>query len=705
MNDSTGAVKKITTVTVAHRLSTIIDSDQIAVISDGLVQELGTHDELLDEGGIYASLCKTQGITKTGHRKSMTPIPEQQATTDALPAEEAATDSKIENGEKTSENEEQPDDSGKEEELADMSRLWKHNKPEGPYMALGVAGACVAGALAPCEGILFARLTANYFQLDSDGIREENFSLSLWFLALAALALLSNLALGIGFSVAGYRLTRRMRVLVFERIMRHSIGWFDYPQFSTGALTERLETDAENVSKVTGFALGAQVQVASSLITGCIIALSYSWRIGLIAIACIPWIMSASILQAKCSKRNIVKENDGLSAATIFERGLSEIALIQAYNLQNKVSDQYSAALEPEMKSKLQKGKITGLVYGFSQMAIFTTFALIFYCGMQFMFQGNLAPVAFFTSLLSIMFSALSAGQVNADFTSRQKGLAAAARIFSLLDEQLDGGDPFNQGGSKPSSLSGIVSYKSCSFSYPTRPEHPIYYPSEDRDGFNLTIEARQSCAFVGRSGCGKSTALQLLLRFYEANSGQVLLDENSVQDLNLLWLRASIGYVGQQPVLFAGSIRDNVILGKPDASMEEIENACKAANAHEFIDRLSDGYNTDIGAGGSLLSGGQKQRLAIARAIIKDPPILVLDEATSALDNESEKIVQSTLDGMQKKNPRTTLVVAHRLTTVKECDRIAVLDDGGVSEFGSHNDLLEKKGIYYDLWMKQTNK
>jgi ATP-binding cassette subfamily B (MDR/TAP) protein 1 len=179
-------------------------------------------------------------------------------------------------------------------------------------------------------------------------------------------------------------------------------------------------------------------------------------------------------------------------------------------------------------------------------------------------------------------------------------------------------------------------------------------------------------------------------------------LDNNDVQELNISWLRGNIGYVGQQPVLFAGTIRENILLGKKDATEEEIENAAKAANAHEFITRLSDGYGTAIGAGGSLLSGGQKQRIAIARAVIKNPQILVLDEATSALDNESESVVQAALDDMRRTQPRTTLVVAHRLMTVKDCDKIAVIEGGGVKEFGSHSELLEQKGLYYDLWSQQ---
>lgn len=211
------------------------------------------------------------------------------------------------------------------------------------------------------------------------------------------------------------------------------------------------------------------------------------------------------------------------------------------------------------------------------------------------------------------------------------------------------------------------------------------------------------SVAFTGKSGCGKSTALQLLLRFYRVDSGAIKIDDVNVQDINIGHLRDQIGYVGQMPVLFKGTIRDNILLGKPDATEEEVHNAAKSANAYDFAMELHDKFDTDIGVGGSLLSGGQRQRVAIARAIIKNPKILVLDEATAALDNESEKIVQAALDRMQETNPRTTLTVAHRLETVKNCSKIVVLDKGGVEEEGTHQELLDLKGIYFSLWSKQS--
>ena len=377
--------------------------------------------------------------------------------------------------------------------------------------------------------------------------------------------------------------------------------------------------------------------------------------------------------------------------------------MLQAYGLQDDASSKYASALESDVKFKKKQAGYAGLAFGVSQFAVFGTFSLIFYAGIKLMLAGKLSFTDFFVALLAVMFSSFGAGQTGADFSARRRGLEAAVRLFDISDGSTDDSDdPLSDQGHKPESLKGNVCFNNCHFAYPTRKDNPIYYTTSDRDGFSLDIDSRQSVAFTGRSGCGKSTALQLLLRFYRVDSGSVELDSRNITDLNLGWLRDQIGYVGQMPVLFAGSIRDNIQLGKLDATEDEVIKAAKAANAHDFILGLSKKYHTDIGVGGSLLSGGQRQRVAIARAIVKNPKLLVLDEATAALDNESEKIVQAALDKMQETNPRTTLTVAHRLETVKNCDKIVVLDHGGVKEEGSHADLLNLKGLYHNLWTKQ---
>ncbi|CAB9520582.1 Lactococcin-G-processing and transport ATP-binding protein LagD [Seminavis robusta] len=701
--------KKMTTLSVAHRLSTIVHCDQIAVISGGNIAELGNHQQLFALDGIYTTLCESQGITAESTFESTPRTVTSSTSRDDVEVSvngvQAPNIENIENGLTLSQKEvlyEDEEDEQLEGLTASPMRILALNSSESGYMLMGVIGAMMVGTLAPAEGIITARIVENFYTQKPEDMVEANSENILYFLILAAGALVGNIISGIGFSVSGYRLSGKMRTLVFEAILRRNIGWFDVPEHSVGELTSRLEADAEEVAKITGWALGYKVRMISSLVAGITIALVFSWRIGLAAIACIPIIMASSFVQVYCIRRQIAAAQEGLSPESIFENGLRGIEAVQSYGLQVKVGEDYSKALIPQSKRHARMGLTSGLAFGLSQFAMFGSFAIIFFVGAQLLVAGKVGFVEFFTPILSIMFGTVGVSQVNADFNAQQDGLRAAQRIFDIVDEPLDEMDPFGTDGVQPDSLNGAITYKDVSFAYPTRQNHPIYYASEGRSGFSLEIAQKNSVAFVGKSGSGKSTALQILLRFYNITDGEVSLDGVDLSKINISWLRHQIGYVGQNPTLFAGTIRDNILLGKPDATEAEIETAAKAAAAHEFILDQTDGYDTDIGSGGSLLSGGQRQRIAIARAIVSDPKMLVLDEATAALDNESEKIVQAALDNLQKIQPRTTLVVAHRLTTVKDCDKIAVLGNGGVIELGSHGELLASKGLYNELWQKQ---
>ena len=292
------------------------------------------------------------------------------------------------------------------------------------------------------------------------------------------------------------------------------------------------------------------------------------------------------------------------------------------------------------------------------------------------------------------MFTGISLGIILLKLTDMEAAKEAAISFFERLDAKHERGADSEQ-GSKPTSPKGEITVKDVRFSYPSRPDFVVCR------GYSLSIGAGQTVALCGQSGSGKSTVIQLIERFYDPMSGEVLFDGIDIKTLNVKWLRAQLGYVGQEPVLFNGTVRDNIGYGKPGggATQEEIEEAAKMANAHGFItDSLAEGYETPVGLKGGQLSGGQKQRVAIARAIIRRPAVLLLDEATSALDNESERIVQAALDGLMAKQKRTTVVIAHRLSTIRNADKIAVIDKGKVVEEGTHDELVEKMGLYYGL-------
>ncbi|GIY93919.1 ATP-dependent translocase ABCB1 [Caerostris extrusa] len=305
-------------------------------------------------------------------------------------------------------------------------------------------------------------------------------------------------------------------------------------------------------------------------------------------------------------------------------------------------------------------------------------------------YTGGTLIIVFFNVMSASMFI----GQTAPYFEAFAIGRGAAAKIFSIID-RVPIIDSSSELGSKPESLEGYISLKDVHFKYPSRPTVPIL------QGVSLNIQPGETVALVGPSGCGKSTIIQLILRFYDTEAGEVKIDENNVKDLNVGWVRDHIGLVGQEPVLFSTTIAENIKYGKQDATKEEIEAAAKVANVHDFIETLPKKYDTLVGERGTQLSGGQKQRIAIARALIKNPRILLLDEATSALDTESEAVVQAALD--EARQGRTTVIVAHRLTTIRTADKIVVLKDGTIQEIGTHDQLMTRKGIYYELVSTQS--
>jgi len=294
---------------------------------------------------------------------------------------------------------------------------------------------------------------------------------------------------------------------------------------------------------------------------------------------------------------------------------------------------------------------------------------------------------------MAIVMSAMSVGQSAGLAADAGKAQAAATVIFKLIDTVPD--YDVNE-GDVPEQINGEIELKHVQFTYPTRPDAPVF------TDMNLAANRSKVLALVGQSGSGKSSVVSLVERFYDVDGGEVLVDGKNIKSIQLKWLRQQIGLVGQEPVLFSGTIGENISYGKPDASQEEIEAAAKSANAHNFIEGFPDGYNTEVGEKGTQLSGGQKQRIAIARAIIRNPKILLLDEATSALDTESEKVVQEALDNAMQ--GRTTIVIAHRLSTIRNADNIAVVESGHIAEQGTHKELMSNDAHYAKLVQRQTS-
>ena len=348
---------------------------------------------------------------------------------------------------------------------------------------------------------------------------------------------------------------------------------------------------------------------------------------------------------------------------------------------------------------RLKSIQYTALGSGLSIFFVFAVYSLGFWYGSQLVADGPANGGILLGDMLivffSIVISAAGFGQVMGTLPEFARARVAGYNLLKVIDRQplIDRDDP---AGIRDVVLQGDIEFDKVSFSFPSRPDQSVL------NSLDIHIPPGMVVGVVGASGAGKSTLISLLQRFHDVKEGQIRIDGRPIGDYNLRWLRQSIGLVSQEPKLFDQSIAENIRVGKPEATMEEVIAAATAANAHRFIQELSDGYKTRVGEGGSQLSGGQKQRIAIARAVLKDPKIILLDEATSALDNESEAVVQEALDKLMA--GRTTIVVAHRLSTIRNSSQICVMDKGKLVESGTHRSLLHANGAYYQLVVRQMN-
>ncbi|GMR44901.1 hypothetical protein PMAYCL1PPCAC_15096, partial [Pristionchus mayeri] len=495
------------------------------------------------------------------------------------------------------------------------------------------------------------------------------------------------------FDIVCSRLQTRTRVQFIKSILRQNAGWYD--ENHTGALISQLNDNMDRMREGVGDKLGLLIRGLSMFVCSLLISFSMEWRVALFMSLLAPAVcLTMSIMARKLSSSTAKELGEAGRAGAVAEESVLGVRTVQAFNGQQEMANRYRDSLLRGKKHALRKIFWGGFFGGIFFFILQTYLGCgIFYGGYLLRVGVVSEPGPVFSVVMVMMISAYFLGMVSPQLLVLLNSRVAAAIVYKTID-RVPLIDAYSERGDKPASLTGRIEFRNVHFRYPSRKDTKVWRPV--LNGFTLCIEAGETVAFVGHSGCGKSTSIGLLTRLYEAERGEVLIDGHEVRTLNLQWLRQHVGIVQQEPILFNDTVAVNIRLGNPDMTSEDMERVCRMTNAHDFVSRLPKDYDTHIGDGGVQLSGGQKQRIAIARALAGNPKILLLDEATSALDADSESIVQEALDTAAV--GRTTIMIAHRLATVRNADTIVVFDKGEILEMGTHDDLLARGGRYYEL-------
>lgn len=529
---------------------------------------------------------------------------------------------------------------------------------------------------------------------DVDQIRHKAYFWAIMFIVLAVGMLISYAGQGIALASCSEHLIHRIRDETFRTFLRQDISFYDRKENSAGILTAFLSTEANNIGGLSGSTLGTILLTLSTLFSSMIMGLVIGWKLSLVCTATIPVLLACGFFRFYLLLRFQSRAKAAYAASAAYaSEAISSIRTVASLTREQDIMRIYREDIATQRRKGLKSVLSSSALYGAAQGATFLCFGLGFWYGGTLLATGEYDLFTFFVCFMGIIYSAQSAGSIFSLAPDMGKAHASALALKKLFD-RTPKIDAWSQHGQRltEGDIQGTIEFRDVHFRYPTRPDQPVLR------GLTLTVKPGQYVALVGASGCGKSTTVSLLERFYDPLSGGVYVDGQDISTLNVGNYRSFVSLVSQEPTLYSGTIRENILLGTPqeDISDEQLERVCREANIYDFIISLPDGFSTFVGSKGGLLSGGQKQRIAIARALIRNPKILLLDEATSALDSESESVVQEALD--KAAAGRTTIAVAHRLSTIQKADVIYVIDQGRVAESGSHQELMRKNGLYAEL-------
>jgi len=487
----------------------------------------------------------------------------------------------------------------------------------------------------------------------------------------------------------GERVVADLRAQLYRHLLRLSLRFFS--ERRVGEIMSRVTNDVSLIQTAVANNFVGLIQQAVTLVGGIVMLVVVNWRLTVLTLTVAPVVITAVFFFSRKLRRISIDVQDRLAdVATVLEETLSGVRIVKSFTREDHEVERFTRRVERNFRTAMRRAQARAIFLPLITFLAFLALSAVLWYGGNEVIAGRITPgdlVAF------LFYAVIVAGPIGAStglYAQFQEALGATERVFQLLDEQPELTDV--RGALPMPPIKGQVHFEDVSFDYDPRDEVL-------RD-IRLIVNPGEIVALVGPSGAGKSTLVNLIPRFYDPDKGRILIDGLDIRTVRIKSLREQIGIVPQETILFGGSVRENISYGKLDASDREIVAAARAANAHDFVAALPNGYHTIVGERGAKLSGGERQRISIARAILKDPRILILDEATSSLDTESERLVQEALDRLM--HGRTTFVIAHRLSTVNNANVIIYLADGRIMERGTHQELMARKGRYHRLYSMQ---